>query len=136
MGAWGMGPFENDAALDFLGELADGSSDAVADGLRAAMTGVADEEGYLRGPEVDAAVAAACMIAARLNSSAPIGRIGHAYSDRLIFTVDEPFRELAARVFARAFDSTSNEWHDLWAEAGALAEVEAALAPFRAAVST
>jgi hypothetical protein len=38
MGAWGTGPFDNDAALDFLGDLADDSADAVADGLRTAMT--------------------------------------------------------------------------------------------------
>lgn len=132
MGAWGTGPFENDAALDFLGDLADGPADAVTDGLRTAMVDVLGDQGYVEGPEMDAAIAAACLIAARIDPSVPLGVNAKAYFDRLTFTVDDRLREPAARVFARAFDASDNEWHDLWADD--LAEVEAGLAPYRTAV--
>jgi Domain of unknown function (DUF4259) len=134
MGAWGMGPFDNDAALDFLGDLTDGPAGSVADGLRSAMNAIVDETGYLDGSDVDAAVAAACLIAARIDPSVPVRANGKTYLDQLTFTVDDQLRHLAARVFARAFDATGNEWHDLWAESGALAEVEAALSPYRTVV--
>jgi hypothetical protein len=135
MGAWGTGPFDNDAALDFLGDLADGPADEVTDGLHTAMTEVVDEPDYLEGPDVDAAVAAACLIAARIDPSVPITVNGKAYLDRLAFTVDEGLRDLAARVFVRALDATDNEWRALWAESDALAEVKTALAPYHTALT-
>jgi Domain of unknown function (DUF4259) len=136
MGNWGTGPFDNDAALDFLGDLADGRADAVTDGLRTAMTDVLNEKDYLEGRQTDRAIAAACLIAARIDPSVPIDANGKKYLDQLTFIVDEPLRELAAGALTRALDATDNEWHVLWAEADALAEVEAALAPYRTALGT
>lgn len=62
MGAWDSTPFGNDAALDWLGEAADGELDAaVSAALRAVMTG-----SYLDADEGSAAVAAAALLAAAL----------------------------------------------------------------------
>lgn len=43
MGAWGAGPFENDSAGDFMGDLEDG--DDVAALLAGALSEAADTEG-------------------------------------------------------------------------------------------
>ena len=141
MGAWGEGPFENDAALDFTGPLSEEPADAVVAGLRDAMTGVLESGGpggsggYVEGPDMDAAIAAACLVAARLDPDVPIDRNGEYYLGQMEFTVDAKLRGLAGRVFDRAFRPENNEWHELWAEGGdeSLGRVAAALAPFRAA---
>lgn len=136
MGAWGAGPFDNDAALDFFGDLADGPPDAVTDGLHTAMADIVNNSDYLEGPDVEAAIAAACLIAARIDPSVSIDVNAKEYLDQLTFTVDERLRELATRVFVRAFDAADNEWYDLWAEGDSLGQVQAALAPYRTAVGT
>ncbi|GAA2118290.1 DUF4259 domain-containing protein [Actinomadura alba] len=134
MGAWGTGPMENDAALDFAGDLSDGPEDTVTAGLRTAMTGVLDTDDYIEGSDLDAAIAAAALVAARIDPAVPIGVNGRDHLGRSPFTVDADLRDLAARVFTRAFEPENNEWHELWSDGGSLDEVTAALAPFRAAV--
>jgi hypothetical protein len=49
------GPFENDAALDFVGDLTDEPVEQQREGLRAAMTQVLDTSDYVGCPEMDAA---------------------------------------------------------------------------------
>ncbi|MEX1164617.1 MAG: DUF4259 domain-containing protein, partial [Nitriliruptor sp.] len=65
MGTWGAAPFDNDDALDLLGDLEEADDDAFLDALRDALAQV-DTDGYLECPEVSEAVAAACLVAARL----------------------------------------------------------------------
>jgi hypothetical protein len=135
MGAWGFAPFENDASLDFCGDLLDGPEDSITAGLREAMTGILETDDYIDGPDMDAAIAAATLIAARTDPSVPIDVNGKDHLEQLRFTVDVDLRRLAARVFTRAFEPKDNEWYDLWADADALDKVEAAIAPFQAAVT-
>jgi hypothetical protein len=61
MGAWGSGSFDNDSALDWLGDLADGDAD-LRQTLEAAAG--ADADAYLEVDEASAAVAAAEIVAA------------------------------------------------------------------------
>ncbi len=60
MGAWGLGPFENDGALDWLVQLRSGGIDAVG----SAFADMAAEPGYLELYEGQNALAAAEILAA------------------------------------------------------------------------
>ena len=62
MGAWGPGSFENDDALDWLGEMI--ASDDGAGALYWAFEAVTDAPGYVQAPEASAALAAAEIVAA------------------------------------------------------------------------
>jgi hypothetical protein len=130
MGAWGYGPFENDAALDCVGDLADAGPAVIRGGLLAAMREVTAQEDYIENPEADAAVAAAVLVAARLGADP-----GSASAAELLashpFEADGELRLEALRVFDRLADPRENEWHDLWADAGALDKVLELLVPFR-----
>jgi len=64
MGAWGHKSFENDSALDWLGDLADGEKSLVGEALDAVTS--ADEDDYLEVDEASAALAAAELVAAAL----------------------------------------------------------------------
>lgn len=131
MGAWDHGPFDNDSALDFVGDLAKGPADGVTAGLRAAMEEVVTSTDYVEMPEMSAALAAACLVAARTDPSVPLGVVAKEYLDGLAFDADDELRALAARVFVRADDPADNEWHYLWADAGALDATGRAHAPYR-----
>ncbi|MFG3343133.1 DUF4259 domain-containing protein [Glycomyces sp. NPDC048151] len=130
MGAWGHGPFENDAALDFVGDLADAGPGEVRAGLLAAMRAVADSSDYLEDPETDAALAAAVLVACRLGADP-----GSASAADLLascpFEADGELRLAALRVLDRLADPRDNEWHDLWTDAGSLDKVLELLAPYR-----
>ncbi|MFD0890105.1 DUF4259 domain-containing protein, partial [Streptosporangium algeriense] len=63
MGAWDLGPFDNDGALDLLGHL-DGAADPAAD-LAAALREILDQDDYVEGPDMAGAVAMACLAVAR-----------------------------------------------------------------------
>ncbi|MDL4775502.1 MULTISPECIES: DUF4259 domain-containing protein [Thermomonosporaceae] len=135
MGAWGHGPFENDSAMDFVGDLADGPADAVPGGLRSAMTAMLDEDDYLDGSIVEDALAAACLVAARIDPSVLTDAGTKEYLDGMAFGTEDGLRDLAQRTITRALDPADNEWYDLWADGGAFTKVEAAIAPFRRAVA-
>jgi hypothetical protein len=62
MGAWGFQAFENDDALDWLGELESGGVEAVRQGLTAAG------DGYIEAPDGSVAIAAAEITAAAQGS--------------------------------------------------------------------
>ena len=61
MGAWGIGPFDNDGALDFLPEFAD-EGVSVIESAFSAVTDAADE-GYIEVDLAQAAIAAAEVVA-------------------------------------------------------------------------
>lgn len=61
MGAWGSGPFDNDDAADFLGELIEVADWSVAAAALDAVLATADE--YLEAPESSMAIAAAAIVA-------------------------------------------------------------------------
>ncbi|MFI6522510.1 DUF4259 domain-containing protein [Spirillospora sp. NPDC050679] len=133
MGAWDYGPFDNDGALDFAGDLADRPGDA-SERLRAAMTAVTGSHDYLDRDDVSAAVAAACLVAGRLDPAVMTDPNGGRYLGKLSFDA-EPLRDLAAQVFARSFTAGDNEWFALWDEGGSMPAVEEAHAPYRRALT-
>ena len=96
------------------------------------MTSVLDRDDYLDSDEVEGALAAACLVAARIVPSVPLSASVRKYLEDLEFGADPDLRDLAVRVFARAFDPSDNEWYDLWTEDGDAGAIEAALAPYRA----
>ncbi|MGI8332180.1 DUF4259 domain-containing protein [Actinomadura scrupuli] len=134
MGAWDYGPFDNDGAMDLFGELVTGSAADRERRLVSAMQEVVGSDEYVENPEVQAAVAAAALIAVCLEESLPLPSYREEWLAQPLEITPE-LRELAARTFARAFSATDNEWYDLWDEAGALDKVEAILEPYRRAVS-
>lgn len=130
MGAWGMGPFENDGALDCVADLSAAEPSSIADALSKAMREVTATKEYIENPEAEGAVAAAVLVAARLGASvaAPSAR-------RLLeshpFEVTDELRSQALAVFDRLGDPRDNEWHELWDEGGQLDEVWDLLTAYR-----
>jgi hypothetical protein len=134
MGTWGTGPFDNDAAMDLVNELAQKPSAVeVTMALRSAMVEVVKNKDYVDGPEMAAAIAAACLVATQLDPSLPLDATVINSLGGVTFNV-EGLRELGERVFMRADDPAANEWYDLAADAGDLGDVEAANAPYRTAL--
>ncbi|MBC6460225.1 DUF4259 domain-containing protein [Actinomadura sp. HBU206391] len=136
MGAWDCGPFDNDDALDLLGELADRPREEAAAGLWTVMAEIVDADGYAECPEMSGALAVACLVAARIDDSVLTNVNGREYLNQLSFEVDDELCLLAERVFTRAFEPADNEWYALWAEADGLARVEATHGPYRAVLSS
>ena len=129
MSAWGVGPFENDEALDFLDGLEESGEAPRLDALAAPLQHVAHSGDYLEAPDVTEAVAAAAFIGAVLNPSAAADE-----PDRPAWTAEVPperidteLVELARRAVRRALRPHDNELHELWVEAGAVEEWQAGL---------
>jgi hypothetical protein len=64
MGAWGHKSFENDSALDWLGDLTDGDASLVGEAIDAVAG--ANDDAYIDVDEASAALAAAELVAAAL----------------------------------------------------------------------
>ncbi|MBG0831547.1 DUF4259 domain-containing protein [Planomonospora sp. ID67723] len=124
------GPFDSDEAADAIAELEE------SDDIAAAMTEVLDEfvrdnEDYAEEGQVEAALAIACLVAARISGIAP-DEVAHHWLDRNPFTVSADLRRLAAVAFDLATRADDNY----------LSEVRAAdwpeflkhLAPYRKAL--
>lgn len=135
MAAWDTGPFDNDGAADWAGELDDAEPPARAGLVRAALTEAAEEADYLRVEVAEVAVAAAAVLAAS-RPGGPVFESG--FAPKLLF-VDEPLElsddlvPLALRALDRVVANES-EWRELWEESGELDAVLTALAPVREAL--
>jgi hypothetical protein len=116
MSAWDIGPFDNDDAMDFLGELAELDVAERPAYMQKVLNAVNAQE-YLEFPEASAAVAAIAVIAANI--------------DRLVCTtfeakgvdipklsIDATLRSAAGNAIRRLEIAKDNEWYELWAEAG------------------
>lgn len=124
MGTWGVGPFANDEALDFLGEI---ESLAQADRLGALarpIDHVAFSGGYLEAMDLAEAIAAAAVVGAVLNPAAAQAEpylpdwVRQARPD----TLDNGLVERARKALRRARQPGDNELHELYVEAGAAQE--------------
>jgi hypothetical protein len=118
MSADGLGPFENDGALDLCDELQGvGPSDA-ARMLETAWSNVTDVRvgDYLEKPAAEAAVAAAALALARISYDLDVlGEVGLA---GIIPEIDLQMRSKAVLALARVLESDS-ELYRLWADVGA-----------------
>ncbi|MEV4097128.1 DUF4259 domain-containing protein [Streptosporangium saharense] len=136
MGAWDLGPFDNDGALDLLGHL-DGRAD-LATALAGALREVLDQDGYVEGPDMAGGVALACLAVARLAGAETVALtdpVAVRWLETNPFEVDETLRGLATGVLDRAADPGDNELYDLWEDAGVLDKWLATLAPYRRALA-
>lgn len=70
MGAWGPGAFQNDQALDWLGEVESDDDASLVDDALAAIVGAADDD-HLDADECSVAIAAAELVAAMGGQASP-----------------------------------------------------------------
>jgi hypothetical protein len=136
MGAWGSGPFDNDDAADFAGDLADVTDSALVVALLGdALLAVTAGDGYIEAPEMSRAVAAAAIVAMFAQRSLPTPpSIEQSWLDSVRVSPSDLLRAEAAQVLTRAFEPENNEWHELWVDAELVDEVRATLAPYRSAL--
>lgn len=114
MGAWGTGPFENDAASDWVYDLED------ADDLALALDALArvDTAEYLDADDAAVAIAAAEVLAAA--GGRPRGELPpevSAWVTRTAVSIDAEHAEAASAAIRRVRGDAS-ELAELWAEAG------------------
>ncbi|MET9607273.1 DUF4259 domain-containing protein [Streptomyces sp. NPDC006512] len=112
MGTWDVGPFDNDTAADFGGDLDEVPADERQGIVRRALTRVIDTAAYLEAPESEVAVAAAALVAAQCPGGEPADPV---------YGPEEPLpdltglRDLALQALDRIMTEPS-ELMDLWAE--------------------
>jgi hypothetical protein len=129
VGAWDSGPFDNDDAADFAGQLDDADPNQRLLLIREALQAALDAEGEDAQEEAfPRAVAAAAVIAANRVDAAPLES---GYAPKFLRS-DEPLGvsddliELAVLAVDRLADSDS-EYADLFGEAGTIDTLRAAL---------
>jgi hypothetical protein len=71
MGTWDVGPFDNDTAADFGGDLDEAAAGEREGIVRGALTRVIDTVDYLEAPESEVAVSAAALAAAQCPGGEP-----------------------------------------------------------------
>ena len=128
MGAWGAGSFENDDAMDWVADLAEGSGDAV---LREAFAPFAvTDDRYLEAPGCAIAIAAAEAVAAARGR--PTGSLPEEVRD---WVKKKPAVSADLLVLARAAVDRvvrKSELQELWDGSDSADEWRAAMADLRA----
>ncbi|MEU8006809.1 DUF4259 domain-containing protein [Catellatospora sp. NPDC049111] len=117
MGTWDIGPFDNDGAADWCGNLHDADPAERLGLIRQALRQAAEETGYLDSREGEQAIAAAAVIGSQLPGAV---RLMSSYApdfltdgNRLEVPADLP--ALAVRALDRVLAADS-EWVELWEE--------------------
>jgi hypothetical protein len=129
----GVGPFDNDTAADWCGDLHDAAEERRLPLVRDTLCAVVDnDDRYLAGRLADRAVAAAAMVACQLPSGKPLVT---ACAPNFLLeggTLDIPadMPSLALRALDRIVDNGS-EWRDLWEDAGSYTDAIEALRAIR-----
>jgi hypothetical protein len=109
MGTWDTGPFDNDSAADFAGDLDEAAPEAREALIRGVLLRARDATGLLW--EAEAAVAAAALIAAQCPGGTPLDPIYGPASPMPAFSPD--LRLLAEEALARvaaAGDGPASGW--------------------------
>jgi len=137
MGAWGLGPFDNDTAGDWGYELDEAVPDKRSAVLRKALTAAADETGYLDYTEAAEAIATAAIVAAYQPGGPALDPV---YSPDCLradgpFDIPADLVSLSLRALNRVVAEDSH-WRELWEEADRLDDVIAILAPIRVALES
>jgi hypothetical protein len=119
MGTWDIGPFDNDTAADWCGELDDAAPEQRAALIRETLSRVAEHgDEYLDSDDAVEAIAAAAIVASQLPGGAAIDT---PYAPD--FLLEGGTVEVAADVptiAVRALDrivGDDSEWRDLWEDA-------------------
>ncbi|MEW1773597.1 DUF4259 domain-containing protein [Streptomyces sp. NPDC086777] len=111
MGTWDVGPFSNDTAADFCGDLDEALSVEREGMVRGALTSVIDCADYLEAPASDGAVAAAALVAAQCPGGEPAGPV---YGSKEPLPDLTGLRDLALSALDRVMTEPS-ELMELWA---------------------
>lgn len=142
MGTWDVGPFDNDTAADWCGDLDDAAPEQRAALIRDALRRVAEHGGeYLDSDEAVEAIAAAAIVASQLPGGTAIST---AYAPDFLLEggtveVSGDVPAIAVRALDRIVGDDS-EWRELWEEAEesypqALASVQSIRAALAQAIS-
>ena len=119
MGAWGDGIFENDMAMDFIGDLAEAPGNAPSE-LSQRFEAVDGEE-YVESPDGSEALAAAAIVSAARDGS-PVDRRDPSvaeYLGKIVPHVPAGLEAAAVAAIDRVLGEGS-ELVELWEEAGSL----------------
>jgi hypothetical protein len=135
MGTWGAGPYDNDTAADFCGDLDDAEPARRPALIRAALHEAASTREYLDSRYADRAVAAAAIVVAQRSGTAP----DSAYAPDFLATggtiaLDADVAPLAVAALDRITGADS-EWRELWSEAADPDEALRMVADLRAALA-
>lgn len=120
-GAWDVGAFDNDDALDWVYEVAE-SSDVGP--VRTALERVANSSGYLQSTDANYALAAAEVIAAVNGNPNPM--LPEEISDWISavgLESDPGLTELAAKAIDRVLDLEKSELAQLWSDSPQMSEL-------------
>jgi len=141
MGTWDVGPFDNDTAADWCGDLNDAASQRRPTIVRSALTAVLDNgDDYLDNDVAVEAIAAAALVASQLPGGT---KITSSYApDFLIeggrLELVDGVPALAVRALDRIVGDDS-EWRELWKESedgrSALATVQQIRATIQATLN-
>ncbi|MFJ8668224.1 DUF4259 domain-containing protein [Streptomyces sp. NPDC093600] len=112
MGTWDVGPFDNDTAADFCGELDEAAAGERTGLIRSILTRVIDTAGYLEAPDSEQAVAGAALVAAQCPGGEPADPV---YGPEESLPDLTGLRDLALHALDRVMTEPS-ELMDLWAE--------------------
>lgn len=118
MGAWDVGPFDNDTAADWCGGLNEAAPERRAVLIRDALTRVAEYgDDYLESNEAEKAIAAAAVVASQLPGGTAIDT---PYAPDFLLEggnveVDDEVPAIAVRALDRVVQEDS-EWRELWEE--------------------
>jgi hypothetical protein len=136
MGAWDNGPFDNDDAADFAGDISETAAHRVAAQLEEALTAVTNADGYVEAPAMNQALAAAAIVAVLMNPELPVPpSLDQSWIESARVAPPTHLRGVAAQLFARSFQPQDNEWFELWAEADLVAEVRDRMTAYSSALS-
>jgi hypothetical protein len=118
VGTWASGPFDNDTAADWCGDLDDARPGDRPAMVRAALSGVVEEDGYLDSDLACEAIAAAAIVAAQLPGGQPIT---FSYAPEFLRDGGSlPLPDEVAALAVRALDrimADESEWRELWQDA-------------------
>ncbi|MFD7408401.1 DUF4259 domain-containing protein [Streptomyces sp. NPDC059866] len=112
MGTWDVGPFDNDTAADFCGDLDEAAAGEREGIVRGALTRVIDTADYLEAPESDVVVVVAALVAAQCPGGEPADPV---YGPKEPLPDLTGLRDLALRALDRVLTEPS-ELMELWAE--------------------
>jgi hypothetical protein len=111
MNAWASGPFDNDEAMDFVGDLAEAPDWRTVVQM---LDHVTKQAGYLEAPEGEIAVAAAAIVAASVGA-VTILPDGHHELKAALGAAPESAVTLARSALARVV-APASELDELWQE--------------------
>jgi hypothetical protein len=142
MGTWDVGPFDNDTAADWCGDLDDAAPEQRAVLIRDALGRVAQHgDEYLDSDDAVQAIAAAAIVAAQLPGGTAVDT---PYAPDFLLNggtveVADDVPAIAVRALDRIVEDDS-EWRELWEDAEesypqALASVQSIRATLEQAIS-